>query len=126
MYCAYCGRVIHRCQCEMPDSRIKQFLQRRSSNHEYRPQSRNTPYKRGVPPQVKKRERATMRRNYSDWYTILTEQYGEHCCNCGAQDSLIIDHMIPIAKGGKSEPENLQLLCATCNQIKGKLVIDCR
>jgi 5-methylcytosine-specific restriction endonuclease McrA len=38
----------------------------------------------------------------------------------------VLDHVIPVAKGGQSVLENLQLLCAECNRLKGKLVIDCR
>ena len=44
----------------------------------------------------------------------------------GSGEKLVLDHVIPIAKGGLSRFENLQLLCAECNRIKGKLMIDCR
>lgn len=32
---------------------------------------------------------------------------------------LSIDHVIPRAKGGSSEPANLRALCTTCNTQKG-------
>lgn len=32
---------------------------------------------------------------------------------------LEIDHIKPIAKGGKSTPDNLQTLCRRCNRMKG-------
>ena len=90
------------------------------------PPRRQSHYKRGVPPQVKRRERQTLRQHYRLWYGQLTEVYGERCANCGERGQLVIDHIVPIAKGGLSERGNLQLLCASCNRIKGKLVIDCR
>lgn len=85
-----------------------------------------TPCKRGVPPQIKRRERRTLRRHYTDWYTALVTRYGERCLNCGADSDLVIDHVVSVAKGGLSQFDNLQLLCATCNTLKGKLCIDCR
>lgn len=46
-----------------------------------------------------------------------------HCACCGkASSSRIIfqvDHIIPMNKGGKSVPENLQILCRQCNGKKG-------
>lgn len=88
-----------------------------------------TPYKRGVPPQIKRRERNTLRRHYAEWFAALSATYGATCANCDvplAEEKLVIDHVLPIAKGGQSIYENLQLLCGECNRIKGKLYIDCR
>ena len=45
------------------------------------------------------------------------------CCNgCKRKlpiDLLELDHIIPKSKGGRDEDKNAQLLCATCNRIKG-------
>ncbi len=124
MVCVYCGRVPHRCDCARPDSRLQKFLGR--ANIAYTTRLRSQPYKRGVPPQVKRRERATLRRHYRDWYTTLAQQHGDHCQHCGVTDDLVLDHIVSIAKGGLSLIDNLQLLCADCNTAKGKLIYDCR
>lgn len=43
-----------------------------------------------------------------------------HCCvKCGSKRNLEVDHIIPIAKGGKSSFDNLQTLCHRCNIRKG-------
>ena len=126
-YCSYCGRVTHRCQCATENSRTQQFFARRPSA--YQSFLINEPYKRGVPHQIKQKERTILRKNYNLWFTELIESYGEKCANCAVSSDdtkLVIDHMISIAKGGKSEIRNLQILCAECNRIKGKLCIDCR
>lgn len=47
---------------------------------------------------------------------------GGRCVACGADFELQFDHVIPLALGGASTPENLQLLCAPCNQRKGAAV----
>ena len=47
---------------------------------------------------------------------------GYRCRMCGKSGTfatLEIDHIKPIAKGGKSTYDNLQTLCKSCNQKKG-------
>jgi HNH endonuclease len=44
---------------------------------------------------------------------------GGRCTDCGSDELLQFDHVIPVALGGASSPENLQLLCAPCNRDKG-------
>ena len=44
---------------------------------------------------------------------------GGRCVACGSDELLQFDHVIPVALGGASTPENLQLLCAPCNREKG-------
>ncbi len=122
-YCAYCGWLLRRCQCQRAGSALNQFRQR--GKRACPPRARSRPYKRAVPPQKKRRERAALRANYRAWYSQLAAA-GACCANCGAAEPLVLDHIIPLAKGGLSRLDNLQLLCAECNRIKGKLVIDCR
>ncbi len=52
----------------------------------------------------------------------IYERDGYKCCKCGISQKyadLEIDHIIPIAKGGKSTYDNLQTLCHKCNAEKG-------
>ena len=126
-YCVYCGRVAHRCPCADINSDARQFFAR--GQVDFMPLWKDNPYQRGVPPQIKRRERATMRRHYREWYSHLAQTHGNLCMNCGvAADAmpLVVDHVLSIAKGGLSVLDNLQLLCVECNRIKGKLCIDCR
>ncbi|MYD10004.1 MAG: HNH endonuclease [Chloroflexi bacterium] len=124
MYCAYCGRLARRCQCHTPHSDLARFMAR--GGRPCAPLLRSSAYKRAVPPQVKRRERQALRANYAGWHQSLAAEHGERCANCGAPDNTVLDHIVPIAKGGRSRYDNLQLLCAECNRVKGKLAIDCR
>lgn len=54
-------------------------------------------------------------------YNILKRD-GFRCQICGRSQKdgvkLVVDHILPIAKGGKTVPENLRTLCNTCNSGK--------
>lgn len=41
------------------------------------------------------------------------------CVRCGSDVYLTIDHIIPLARGGTDDIENLQTLCRPCNAAKG-------
>jgi 5-methylcytosine-specific restriction endonuclease McrA len=43
---------------------------------------------------------------------------GHRCVKCGAQPPLELDHIMPVSRGGSSDPENLQSLCVPCNREK--------
>ena len=49
---------------------------------------------------------------------IWTRDQGR-CRHCGSTVELQFDHIIPVAHGGASTPENLQVLCGPCNRRKG-------
>lgn len=43
---------------------------------------------------------------------------GGKCSKCGSKDEIEFDHIIPVAKGGPSTVNNIELLCKTCNRSK--------
>jgi hypothetical protein len=46
------------------------------------------------------------------------ERDGGRCVECGGNFDLQYDHILPVAHGGATTLENLQLLCAECNRRK--------
>ena len=65
------------------------------------------------------REKAGFGDRYVDQLTKdLIHLRDVNCVYCGATENLEIDHVFPVSKGGNSEPENLQLLCRSCNRSK--------
>ena len=50
------------------------------------------------------------------------ERDGAICKKCDRQDTLTIDHIIPLSKGGSNHLDNLQVLCEKCNRIKRNLL----
>jgi 5-methylcytosine-specific restriction endonuclease McrA len=53
-----------------------------------------------------------------DWKAIKKAQ-GGCCLACGKKARLTVDHIIPLSKGGRNEPANVQGLCKSCNSSKG-------
>jgi hypothetical protein len=43
---------------------------------------------------------------------------GGRCIECGSQERLEYDHIIPVSKGGSNTERNIQLLCEKCNRKK--------
>jgi 5-methylcytosine-specific restriction endonuclease McrA len=51
----------------------------------------------------------------AQWRDIL-DQYGRRCAYCGRKvEKLTIDHVIPLAKGGKHSANNVVPACVSCN-----------
>jgi hypothetical protein len=44
------------------------------------------------------------------------------CLECGANDYLEFDHIIPVSRGGSNSLENVQLLCRRCNSSKSNKI----
>lgn len=44
---------------------------------------------------------------------------GHRCRICGSTVNLTVDHIIPLARGGTNDLDNLQTLCRSCNSRKG-------
>lgn len=54
----------------------------------------------------------------SENYSALSKKYGNQCQSCGTRDaSLQIAHIVPIAKGGVHELDNLALVCRNCHHL---------
>lgn len=52
---------------------------------------------------------------------LVMDRDGRRCQDCGETEDLTIDHkIVPWSEGGSStDPENLQVLCRSCNSRKG-------
>jgi tellurite resistance protein len=50
------------------------------------------------------------------------QKYGGRCAECGATQYLEFDHIIPHAKGGSNDENNVQLLCRGCNGKKSDMI----
>lgn len=48
------------------------------------------------------------------------------CLCCGSNESLTVDHIVPVSRGGKNSLSNFQTLCRSCNSRKGTKYIDFR
>ena len=60
-------------------------------------------------------------------FKALIRHYGGKCLCCGRTDvKLAADHVVPVAKGGSSNIDNIQPLCKSCNSSKGTQTIDYR
>lgn len=47
------------------------------------------------------------------------ERDGYRCTECGSEDGLTLDHIIPWSLNGPDDVSNLRVLCGSCNSRKG-------
>ena len=53
---------------------------------------------------------------------VVYQRDGGRCVECGDDQYLEFDHVIPFSKGGASSEANLQLLCRRCNMSKANKI----
>ena len=103
-----------RCENWLPSSDVRQGACRPHIAEQYREQYAARPdairarvqaRKRGVAPLV------TLARDY------LLDQFGGQCAYCSAAASTW-DHIVPVSKGGRTEPGNIVPACVSCNSSK--------
>jgi 5-methylcytosine-specific restriction endonuclease McrA len=59
-------------------------------------------------------------------WEALCNKYDNKCLDCGKRRKLVPDHVIPVAKGGTSNIDNIQPLCGPCNSKKATRIVDYR
>jgi 5-methylcytosine-specific restriction endonuclease McrA len=95
-------------------------LKRREDESDARPLSLMRPVSASIP-RRRPRTPDNPRNIPTGTRTRVLERDGFKCrrCGCGPSDAqLVVDHIVPVAKGGTAAFENLQTLCRPCNAGK--------
>lgn len=67
---------------------------------------------------LKREARRMAVQNYPQLVKAVAARDGRKCRECGATTDLVLDHIHPVSKGGKTEVRNLQFLCRTHDRLK--------
>ena len=57
----------------------------------------------------------------------ILEKFGGYCAYCGcllSLETMQIDHLFPVKKGGTDEPRNLMPACRSCNHYKESFTLE--
>jgi len=94
-----------------PEQRAEQRVREATTSHAYHTRKRSAPGRHTAADLVR-----------------LCAQQGGRCAapHCGASltVSCTIDHKLPLSRGGSNYPDNLQLLCKSCNDSKSARTMD--
>lgn len=93
----------------------------RSKNREATARYRKTKNGRKLARESKLRRRALGKINYDDFIS-KAEELNWRCIGCGLTlnfDTVTVDHIRPVSKGGANDIDNLQPMCQSCNSSKG-------
>ena len=77
----------------------------------------------------KQRKKTQAKKNYisKKVRAVVLQRDGDKCLLCGTRDGLMVGHIVSVNKGGTSEADNLQTLCASCYRSeKGHSEVDFR
>lgn len=71
--------------------------------------------------QRQKHRSATRPQYAGDWPAIRRFMLARYpwCAQCGTDQDLTVDHIVPVHRGGTHTRPNLQVLCRACNSRKG-------
>lgn len=115
-------RERHRERQRTPEYRQRERERQRTPEYRERQRERRREHRRT--PEYRRRERNAKAGRYRNLLVRLIVRQGALCALCGnrlPEDAadIHVDHVVPVARGGTSDPENLQAVCAVCNLRKG-------
>ena len=97
-----------------PGADVRALLHARRTRHERKLEHARALMAASTVQATRKREHIPRDVRLAVW-----ERDGGRCVECASGFDIQYDHVIPFSMGGSSTVENLQLLCARCNQSKG-------
>ena len=72
---------------------------------------------------AREREKARELRKSSWWKQQLGKGVCYHCEQKFPKEDLTMDHLIPLARGGRSTKKNIVVACKQCNSLKKNLTV---
>ena len=122
-HCKTCARVIKRAYL---DANREIHRERRRiyywANRD-RERSQGSAYQAANPEKSRIREQRRRARKADNGVYLVTDRdyrriLESPCVACGSTQDIQVDHIIPIARGGRHAVGNLQALCGSCNASK--------
>ena len=105
--CILCLRCTKKLERKISDQRFGEFFDQDSDNQRSS-KAQKTKHKRKNISTPVKRE--------------VWQRDNGQCVECGSNELLEYDHIIPVSKGGANTVRNIQLLCQGCNRSKSSKI----
>ena len=59
---------------------------------------------------------------YDEWHVILAD-HKHLCAYCGEERKLLVEHQLPLSRGGGNTAQNVVPACSACNSSKGNRTV---
>jgi 5-methylcytosine-specific restriction endonuclease McrA len=92
------------------------------------PEKAREQYRRNSRTHAQRKRRATVKASsprecLAKIARLLRERFCHWCCVRLTPDTIEIDHVVPLSRGGKHEPDNFVAACCWCNRSKHNKLI---
>jgi len=128
IYCRECESAMNRARAAQNPEKERERTRRWAQENPERVVQYSLDWQKRNPDKCRYNSAARRVRKKENGVFAITENekqmlLSNPCVECGSNEKIHIDHIIPVSRGGRHSIGNLQTLCASCNMSKSDMLM---